>query len=391
MNSLIKDTFVKHNLGKLILLMLTFVIVHAEDFSYDFHIDNTNPYVKEAILLTLEIQQTNKDVVLLFNFDLKKSEAYQFQRVGTKETDTHHNVQIRYTYLIYPLKAGHINLEFDLLKQVTTDESIAYSYSGDRDNVKGLVTKDTQVTLPSLPLKVKPLPEGTLFVGDFTLKHQLKTTTAKPYEPFAFQIQIEGWGYPPLNDSLLPKKGLFTRFTEQPIVKSVATVKGTQSSVNYPMALSHSESFDLPAITLKAFNPKTEKSYLLSVPAQHFTIQFVGKQTLLDSKNSPKPHSIDWSWLKTLLAYLVVFVSGYLSALAWKWKKAKAHTSPPSSSGPHLHTKIAQCKDKKMLLQVLMATGDKRFSSCIQKLESSLYGDGKITLSKAKQEAQEQL
>ena len=384
MNSSIKDTYVKNDLGKTILFLLAFVALQAEDFSYDFKVDNTYPYVKEAVILTLDIQQTNKDVVLLFNFDLKKSDNYQFQRLNTQETDSYHNAQIHYEYLIYPLKAGEISLEFELLKKVTTDESVAYSFSGDRDNIKGLVTTDTKVSLPPLTLQVKSLPKGTLFVGDFSLTHQLKTHTAKPHEPLPFQVHIEGQGYPPLLDTILPKEGSFTRFTESPLVKSVATSKGTQNTVSYPMALSHSKSFTLPDIKLKAFNPKTKKSYFLSVPSQHFDIEEVPKDTLLDSHDTPKPFSMDWSWLTNLLGYLIVFGAGYLTALAWKWQKKKVQTSLHP-----LHEKITNCKDKKMLLQVLMATDDKRFASCIEKLESSLYGDGKINLNKVKQEAQD--
>ncbi|WP_309497212.1 hypothetical protein [Sulfurovum sp.] len=374
----------KNNLGKTILFLLLFVLLQAEDFSYDFKVDNTQPYVKEPVLLTLDIQQTNKELVLLFTFDLKKSVNYQFQRLNIQETDSYHNAQIHYEYLIYPLKEGEIKLEFELLKKATTDESVAYSFSGDRDNIKGLVTTDTIVSLPPLTLKVKSLPEGTLFVGDFTLTHQLKSHTAEAHEPLPFQVYIEGQGYPPLLDSILPKEGVFTRFTEPPLVKSIATSKGTQNSVSYPMALSHSQSFTLPSIKLKTFDPKTERSYFLSVPSQYFDIQEVAKDTLLDKEDTPKPFSMDWSWLTKLFAYLVVFGAGYLTAVSWKWQKKKVQTALHP-----LHEKISKCKNEKALLQVLMATDDKRFASCIEKLESSLYGDGKINLNKVKQEAQD--
>ena len=64
----------KNNLGKTILFLLAFVLLQAEDFSYNFKVDKTDPYVKEAVILTFDIQQTNEDIVLLFNFDLKKND-----------------------------------------------------------------------------------------------------------------------------------------------------------------------------------------------------------------------------------------------------------------------------------------------------------------------------
>jgi len=147
---------VKNNLGKLLsFFLLGFFMLHAEDFSYTFKVDKQNPYVKEAVILTLDLDQTSHDKVLLFNFKIKKSDAYHFQRLDIKETDTGHHAQVHYEYLIYPLKSGKVNITFELLKKVTTEDSVAYSFSGDRDNVKGLVTVDTMVPLPPLHLKSK--------------------------------------------------------------------------------------------------------------------------------------------------------------------------------------------------------------------------------------------
>ena len=385
-----KDTYVKNNLGKtyacLIFFLLSFISLQAEDFTYAFNANTQSPYVKEPVILTLDVNQTNHDVVLLFNLTINKSEDYTFQRLDIKETDSYHNAKIHYVYLIYPLRSGDINVTFNLLKKVTTDDSVAYSFSGDRDNVKGLVTVDTNVILPPVELKVKPLPSGTTLVGDFSLTHSIKKHQAKAYEPLPFQVQIKGLGYPPLLDTLLPQEGNFTRFTEKPIVNSFANTVGTQSSVTYPMALSHSTSFTLPPLVLKAFNPKTEISYTLTVPEQHFEIQEVAADSLVDTIDSPDVTKEDWSWLSTLLGYMVIFAAGYLTALSWKWKKKSI-----SKTRHPLIEKIQNCKDEKALLQVLIAADDKRFIPSIEKLESSLYGNGKINLNKIKQEAEEQI
>lgn len=390
MSSLMKDTYVKNNLGnryiKLFIFFLSFLRLQAEDFTYALSVDNPTPYVKEPLLLTFDINQTNHDVVLLFNFTLDKSDDYTFQRLDIKETSNYHDLKIHYVYLIYPLRSGDLNITFSLIKKVTTDESVAYSFSGDRDNVKGLVTVDTNVALPPVQLKVKPLPSGTALVGDFSLTHRVKTHQAKAYEPLPFEVQIKGLGYPPLLEDLLPKEGNFTTFTETPILSSFASRKGTQSTVTYPMALSHSTSFTLSPITLKAFNPKTEKSYTLTVPEQHFDIQEVPAKSLLDATDTPDLLKEDWSWLSTLFGYMVAFASGYLTALSWKWKKRRI-----SKTQHPLLKKIQESKDEKALLKVLIAANDTRFAPSIEKLEASLYGDGKINLNKVKQEAEEQL
>ena len=380
----------KNSLGSMILLCLSILVVNAEDFTHTFHVDKQNPYVKEAVIMTLDLNQTNRDKVLFFHFSLKKSPDYEFHRLNVKETEEHHTAQVHYEYLIYPLRAGEVQLHFDLIQKATTEENLAYSFSGDRDNVKGLTTVDTQIDLPPLTLKAKALPKGTSLVGDFSLTHSLKINKAKAYEPLPFQVTITGSGYPPLLERLLPKDVDFTLFTENPIVKAVNSSQGTSSTVIYPMALSHSKSFDLETIVLKAFNPKTKKSYTLKVPKQHFDIHKVDVKSLIDKIDSPKPLQSDLSWLTTiltsLLSYLVVFAAGFLTAISLKWKKkSTVHASHP------LREKIEACKDEKALLQLLMATDAKQFALSIEKLEKGLYGKAKINFNKVKQEVLEKI
>ena len=124
----------------------------------------------------------------------------------------------------------------------------------------------------------------------------------------------------------------------------MASLQGTHSTVHYPMALSHSKSFTVESIALKAFNPKTQKAYTLTVPKQIFDIKQVNKTSLLDKTDMPKVLKADWSWMYNLLTYLVVFVAGYLTALSWKWTQIKQK----SKENP-LKEKIQKCKDKKAL------------------------------------------
>ncbi len=376
----------KNSLGKVIIILLCSFWLNANDFKHTFHIDKQNPYVKEAVILTLDLDQTSRDKVLFFQFTLKKSPDYEFHRINLKETGEHHWAKVHYEYLIYPLSAGEIQLHFDLIQKATTKENLAYSFSGDRDNVKGLTTVDTSIDLAPLELRVKALPKGTFLVGNFSLTHTIKKHKAKVYEPLPFQVTIKGSGYPPLLENILPKEYNFTLFKEKPIVNTINSLQGTSSTAIYPMALSHSKSFDLKPIIIKAFDPKTKEGYELTIPKQHFDISEVAINSLVDKTDSPKPLQNDWSWLYTLLGYLIVFGAGYLTAISLKWKKKSiTKTSHP------LKEKIEACKNEKALLQLLMATDSKKFALNIEKLEKSLYGNGKINFKRSKQEILEKI
>ncbi len=147
------------------------------------------------------------------------------------------------------------------------------------------------------------------------------------------------------------------------------------------MALSHDKDFTLPSVRLKAFNPQTEKTYDLTIPAQTFSITKPDIATLIDTTDTPKALKIDWSWLGALFTYLMVFIVGYLSASLPKWKR-----NPLTKQSHPLKNKIQNCHDAKTLLQILMAADNKNLSYIIQKLEASLYGNGKITLKEIKKE-----
>lgn len=360
--------------------------LNASDFNYSIHTNKTTPYVKEAVILTVDVNQTNHNIVLLFDFDLLKSDAYAFQRIDIKEVDAYHAAQIRYTYLVYPLKEGKVDIHFHLTQKATTDESVAYSFSGDRDNVKGLVTKDTQISLPPLTLQVKPLPPKTQIVGNFTLDYKIKKLEAKAYEPLPLQVIIKGVGYPPLLKELLPSDSSFTRFSEKPIVTSTVNKQNRDNTVIYPMALSSDKSFTLSPIIIKAFNPQLQKIYHLTIPKQHFNITQVSKKDLLDTLDSPASFSIDWSWIEGIFSYLLVFGAGYFTALSWKFtKKKNKKTQHP------LKEKINKAKNPKALLQILISYEGNRFTSSIEKLEASLYSHTAIDLKQIKKEALEKL
>jgi hypothetical protein len=356
-------------LRKLLFVIVGITLVYANDFSYKFALSDTTPYLKEAVIMKLDLEQTDHSKVLLFKFSPKKSDDYEFYRLDMKEEDAYHAAKIHYTYLIYPKRTGEINITFNLIEMVTTDEKVAYSFSGDRDNVRGLNKKDIPIDLPPLKLNVKPLPEGTQIVGNFKLDYAIKKKRANAYEPLPITITIKGAGYPPVLKQLIPKNKNFSTFVEKPIIHTVRSAKDSRSTVTYSLALSAKKSFTLPEIKLRAFDPKTEKAYTLTIPKKEFTITEPDQSTLVDKIDSPKPLQSDWSWLGTLLGYLVAFIAGFLSAKSIKWRPGKKEK--PSEDA--WTTEMLATNNPKKLLALLIATDDRRYEGIIRKLEKSIY------------------
>ncbi len=375
---------------KFLIILWSITTIDAEDFTSEFTLSTTTPYIKEAVIMKVDLVQTDHSKVILFKFSPKKSDEYEFYRLDMQEEDAYHAAKVHYTYLIYPLHSGEISITFDLIEMVTTDEKIAYSFSGDRDNVRGLNKVDIPITLPSLKLQVKALPKETKIVGDFTLQHTVNKNQADAFEPLPITITLKGTGHPPILKNIIPSDKHYRLFSEKAILQSHRSSKGTKNSVTYPYALSAQKSFDLPKITIQAFNPKTQSSYLLTVPKKHFTITQSNPKTLLDKINSPKVLQNDWSWLYNIMSYLFVFAIGFLTAKLLRWNRFRWRKSSNNpSNNPLVETFIKEVKatnDPKVLLTLLIATDARRYSDSIKKLEEGLYRKKRYDLKRIKRE-----
>jgi len=359
-------------------LILLLNIAFANDISYNFHINNKTPYQNEALFLDVNITQEDDSVVMLFKFNLKKSKAYSFHQIDFKENDKYHHLKHQYKYLVYPKEAGKIAIELEMLKSLTDDDKVAYAISGDRDNVKGLVKKDHIVTLKPLLLDVKELPKNTALVGDYKLSYKLDKNSTEAYDPVNLKVVLKGKGNTP-NIELLPKSKSYNLFTQEPKVKSLHSSKGTYNTVEWDYAISAKEDFLLPKVVLKAFNPKTKKSYELTIPSQAITVFAVAKESLVDKEDTPSISSkTDWSWLGWLFSYVAVFVAGFLmpkDILERRWGK---------KSSVVIKDDVALAKTHKELLKVLLARNNVKDKEAIGLLEDSLYRGKKVALSSIK-------
>ncbi len=123
-----------------VLLIINFL--DAKDMDITFDISKKSAYQGEAILLDVNLSQLDHSKVMLFNFSIKKSQKFRFRQIDFREDNRYHNLKQYYKFLIYPISSGNINIKFNMIKSITDDEKVAYSISGDKDNVKGLVKND---------------------------------------------------------------------------------------------------------------------------------------------------------------------------------------------------------------------------------------------------------
>ncbi|MBN2824854.1 MAG: BatD family protein [Campylobacterales bacterium] len=350
----------------LFLTLLLLTSIYANDIAITMQLSKTKAYVGEVLVLDVNISQTDHSKVMLFQFSPQKSDKYQFYQVDFKEDNRHHNLKHRYRYLIYPTSSGVVEIGFDMVKSITDDSKIAYSISGDRDNVKGLVKKDIPVMVTPLTLDILPVPKGVELIGDYTLEYTIDKSTADAFEPINLAVSIKGSGLTLEAFELINKSPTYTLFKQKPVVKNYHLQDSTKSSIEWHYALSAQKNFTLDAIELKAFNPATHKNYTLSIPKTQFTINAIKKEELVDKVDYPKAaKSIDWGWLFLVISYIGIFIAGFLTPrdILKRFKKEIIVQS-------EFEVEIEEAKTKKELLALLLAQNDRRFESIIDTINN---------------------
>ena len=377
----------KQNRGRVaaLLFALLSAVVCAEDFDFTIHPSTLAPYEKEPVLLSIDINQTNPEPILLFLFDVNKSRHYRVEQINAIHDNTLHHAKEHYLYLLFPLKTGTMEVNFSLTKRVTNDDKVRYFFSGDRDDFKKLETTDSNIPVSPLKLQVKPLPKGTQLIGNFKLDYLFKPKKVEAYEPVSLRITIEGDGYPPLIENIYPKQEGVSIFASKPVLTRHVDEHTVHYKAVYDLALASGKSFDTLPVTLQAFDPKRQKRYTLTIPSEHIEVTRPDTATLVDKTDTPPPLQSSWREFGSFLGYLLAFGAGFLSAWLLKWhRKTKTKANP-------LAERIDESKEKKQLLQLLMAEDAQRFAPVIDRLEADLYGNESHTLKQLKQEAKELL
>lgn len=363
-----------------IALFLFISFVNAKDIDISFKVNKNIVYQGESVILDVNLSQLDESKVMLFNFSIKKSKEYRFKQVDFREDNRHHNLKQYYRYLIYPISSGSINIEFNMIKSITDDEKVAYSISGDRDNVKGLVKTDTILNIKPISLEVKKLANDIDFVGEYQLDYTVDKMSAKSYEPINLKIQIKGSGMPIDSFDILKDKKNYKIFKQKPLVKTIYTKDKSTTTIEWNYAISSKKSFTLERVKFKLFNPKTHKIYSLNIPQLDIDIKPTNIDNLVDKIDMPQHiESFKWDSIISIVSYILVFLAGFLTPkdIIYRFRyRAKKRDS--------FEIEIDRCKSSKELLALLLAQNNKRYSNIVNELESNIYQNIEINLKELK-------
>jgi len=383
MKKLIKDIQMKKNLGRItLILFLLYSVLEANNLAtYKLSTNKSNPFVKEAVVVTFEALQKDHTDNMMFTLEPKKSNDYQIILLSKKnDVKQKHYAHTLFTYLLFPLKPGKIAVHFDLTIRTASDSAIAQSVVDDHDDSIGVNTHDTRIVIKPLMLQVKKLSKDAALVGDFSLKEKIKQTTINQYQSVNIIYTLEGEGYENRSFQPIHKIDGVTMFFETNTIYAKATKNGYKIKREYIYALSAKKSFTIPSIDIKAFSPKKRKYYTLHTDKHDIHVTKIDTSKLLDNEESPQTKSIlNIEKIKEYLIYIFLFILGYISAKLQPFTIKKRKTDSKELAA----VKKAQTA-KELLFVIINNHLENSFADEVALLEDMVYNNTNHTFSTIK-------
>jgi hypothetical protein len=331
----------KKNLGKILLFLSMLLLVNAQAkqlATYKLYANKQEAYAKEPIEVTFVAQQVEHKNIMFFFVEPKKNDDYKIELLTKNIQDNSHNNTTTFKYILFPLKAKKIDINFNFIIKIASDNSVAHAYVTDHDESKGIEGETSKIQIKPLTIKIKKLAHNVDLVGDFTLKSQIDREKINQYESTNLIYTFYGTGYAD-KISLLNHLDNVTIFSDINDLNYALTKDGYNIKKEYIYSLNAKQNFTIPPITLKAYSPKKDKFYTLNTTSYKIEVDKINSTDLLNNEENPENKNfIDSKTVKQYLIYFIIFLFGYVTAKftkkIYKVKKVKRFQDIKDSKEP---------------------------------------------------------
>jgi len=363
----------KQNLGRMmIFLIFPFLLFAQEEYvKYSYLVSKENVYQYESIAFSLKVEQIYDKEVMFFELVPKQNDDVIIELISKKRSEaSYHSATKEYSYLLIPKKEGNIVVSFELYIRLASDDAVAQTYVGSRDNVKYIPTKKVAITTLHIPLEVKRLPKDVIGVGKFVLKQEYKQKQLYSYDPFDIRYTLEGVGY--LKKGFKPLKEIPFASVFEGITQNLqkVTPKGYQYKKVYNYAIVSQKSFMIQQKKFRYYDPKTNSFVYLVRPKVEVTLHQRDIKTLVDTTVSPQPKkSFLTLYFIDGIYYFIAFLLGFFSREIYKKYLKNNIELPRKKQNP-----IRSLDTPEKLLDFLVKSEKKeQFSVEIFELETIVY------------------
>jgi hypothetical protein len=361
----------KKNLGRsLLFLLLFFLPLNAMELaSYTIAMNKQEAYVKEAVEITFTTKQMDHTTNMFFFLKPKKNSSYKIYLLKKENKElSYHNSTTTFKYILFPLEAKDIVINFDFVIKTASDNAVKQAYVADHDDSIAINMSRQRIETTPLTLHVKKLKKSVDLIGEFTLNSKIDTQTINQYESVNLLYTLQGVGYNEKNITLITHIPNVTQFFENDHDAMKLTKDGFKIKRRFIYSMNAKQDFDIPPVILQAYSPKTDRYYTLSTPRYKITVKKIPTATLLDKEEYPQTKSfIDFTSFKQFFTYCLIFFLGFLTAKITqnhkiKKQKQKRFQDIKESSTP-----------KELIIVLLNKYKEQNIDSLIKRLENLEY------------------
>ena len=351
----------KSNLGKIFFFLAVFfnTFLFASTYEWSSFIDKKSAYVNEAIYL--QYTCTFSDQGELYSVDFTPSGEYEkYKIVSLKESSSiinGHKIN-HYEFVLFPKKAGEIEIAFEALMKKTTKESIEDTVIG-RDNVKNEQVEKKSIKQQVFHLSIKEA--NAKLIGDFILETKKREPYVKAHEPYHLTLSIAGKGNFDAFETLQFEIENVRVFAGNVEFKKKLTKSGVEGYWSQKFAFVGEQNFTIPKLEISYFNLQNEKIQTLLMDAIDVSVEKgYTKEALLDKEEEQKRY-----FEISYLYYLLTFIAGYLMALIKIKKAPKKETKEKS-----FYKKLENTKSLDALSVLLILENATKYDTIIKDIEA---------------------
>ncbi|RLA70971.1 MAG: hypothetical protein DRG24_06115 [Epsilonproteobacteria bacterium] len=364
----------KHNLGRILFLLLAFALsLSADTYSWEAQAKKSQLYLNEAVEVEYICRFEGEGYQYVIEFTPpKEGDGYRMYRLSETERIVNEQRINRYRFVIFFEKSGRQTLTFNALMRYTSKESIEDTVLG-RDNVEDFSFTDTKAVLPTLNFDI--IEHDAVLSGRYALTVKMDSKSVNAYESIPLTIKVEGVGD---FDRFIPFKleieGVDI-FREEPQKTLELTKEGFKGTWSERYALIPKNDFELPEFKLRYFDPILKQEKVLK--SESIKIRVTGEimpEELLNSEEETA--STGWNW--SALYYLLTLITGIIIG---RYLRIEL---PVSKEDGTLYSPLHSCRDPKRFLTLLVLLNDPAYDSIISELDQQVKQGGKINLDKYK-------
>ncbi len=353
----------KSNLGKLVLYLLVFLNLEANEYVWSASINKEKAYVNQAVHLHYSCKFKDKDELHVIEFNpVGKYKDYDIYLLSESESIVDSKRVNDFEFVAFLKKSGHIDFEFDVLMKKTNQDSIENTVLG-RDNAG--YEEFTKKWIKQKKLSLEVLKTDAELVGEFSFEVKKDKPNVDAYEPYHFEIIIKGVGnFEHLKPVDLNISGAKV-FSSKPKKNYKITKDGFKGEWSQKFAVVSDENFTFPKISYIHFEPNTKLTKEFVSEAFDVGVKQLYKKDELLDKEEVSQHSY---FGMQHIYYFLFFVFGFLVG------RVKLKKNSKKNANIEFEHKVNNLKNIDELLMFLVINDAKKYANIIKKIESKQIG-----------------